>query len=95
MVEQMHFFDVGNEPITITFKSKYQKWKFEHNYSKADEYSDIRCANCIYCFKTQPSERAYYKCEKLGMSASSATDIRLSNVCDLFEMIVKEDNNNE
>ena len=93
MSEQLTFFDVDNEPIKMVFRSKYRKWKYEHNYRKADNYSDIRCKNCRYLFANNPKCTGggrYYKCELLGFSSSEATDVRLSNVCNLFEMYVKE-----
>ena len=84
-MEQITLFDVDNIPITMQFKSKYQKWKFNNNYRKADFMSDIRCKNCRYLITKQCS-KIYNKCELLGISGSSATDIRLSNVCKNFEM---------
>ena len=44
--EQITLFDIDSEPIKVVFKSKYQKWKYENNYQKADYLSDIRCKNC-------------------------------------------------
>ena len=97
MIEQITLFDVDNKPILITFRSKYQRWKYENGYTKADAYSDIRCQNCkhliISRYAITPSERNYYKCELLGLSGSSATDIRLSNVCKNFKCYIKEQTN--
>ena len=58
-------------------RSKYQQWKLENNYRKAD--NGMRCATCKNIIGTR-----FYKCKLLGLSSSSATDIRLSNVCDLW-----------
>ena len=66
-------------------RSKYQQWKLENNYRKADD--DKRCKNCknlISKMAVCSSERNYYKCILLGMSSSPATDVRLSNVCNNF-----------
>lgn len=79
--DQITLFDVDNEPIQIKFRSKYQKWKYENNYRKADKFSDIRCGNCKNLIGTR-----FYKCKLLGLSCSAATDIRLSCVCKNFEM---------
>lgn len=48
---QQTLFYVDNEPAKIIFRSKYQKWKYENNYQKADYLSDIRCKNCGKEFK--------------------------------------------
>ena len=82
--EQITLFDIDNEPIKVVFKSKYQKWKYENNYQKADYLSDIRCKNCKYLIQRKLSKN-YYKCQLLGESSSPATDVRLSNVCRNFE----------
>lgn len=82
--EQITLFDVDNEPIQIKFKSKYQKWKYENKYRKAD--NSMRCANCKHIIGTR-----FYKCKLLGLSCSSATDIRLSNVCDRFEEYIESE----
>lgn len=84
MTNQITLFDVDNEPIQIIFKSKYQKWKYLNKYCKAEKYSDIKCKNCRHRFITHSSGKIYYKCFLLGMSGSTATDIRLSNVCKNF-----------
>ena len=83
MSEQITLFDVDNKP-TPKFKSLYQKWKYQNNYRKADNKNQC-CKNCVYLSKIIPSKRIYYKCWMIGLSGSSATDVRLSCVCDLFE----------
>lgn len=77
MTEQLHLIEVA-EQKSITPRSKYQKWKLENNYRKAD--NGMRCANCVNIVGTR-----FYKCRLLGISSSSATDIRLSYVCNRFE----------
>lgn len=43
------------------------------------------CRDCIYCICYRKN-RNYYKCKKIGISSSEATDIRLRDcACDLFE----------
>ena len=93
MSEQITLFDVDNQPIKVTFRSNYQKWKYENKYCKADQYSDIRCGNCKYMFGVRLLKRIVYKCELLGISHSQATDIRLSNTCRNFEPEIKEATN--
>lgn len=84
-MEQITLFDVDNEPIPMSFKSQYQKWKYQNKYRKADDLSDIRCKNCKHRVIIHSSGKIYYKCRLIGISHSSATDIRLSNVCKNFE----------
>ena len=86
---QQTLFEIDGEPIKLVFRSAYQKWKYDNQYRKADYLSDIRCKNCIHRFIIHHHNKRYYKCELLGFSGSEATDIRLSNVCNNFEMIVK------
>lgn len=44
------------------------------------------CKDCIYCVCYGGRNRNYYKCEKIGISNSEATDIRLKDyACDLFK----------
>ena len=62
-------------------RSPYQQWKLENNYRKAN--SENRCKDCKNLFVRQEKNK-YYKCILLGLSGSSATDVRLSNVCNLF-----------
>lgn len=83
MSEQMTFFPIELPPV-LPFKSVYQKWKIENKYRKA-ENKEKRCKNCIHRF-TRYRQRYYYKCELLGISSCDATDIRLSDVCNNFEM---------
>ena len=81
-MEQIKLFDYEETELSpLRLYSKYQTWKWKHKYKKVKEKSDIRCKNCKHLL----SERNYYKCELLGRSSSSATDIRLSYVCDLWE----------
>lgn len=81
MSEQLPLFDGYKLPITEGQKprSPYQRWKSENNYRKSDN-KNKRCENC----KNIISQNGYYKCILLGTSCSSATDIRLSNVCNQF-----------
>lgn len=77
MTKQLHLVEVTEQKRPNTCL-KYQKWKLENNYRKAD--NGMRCANCVNIVGTR-----FYKCKLLGLSSSSATDIRLSYVCNRFE----------
>jgi len=44
------------------------------------------CKECKYCIK-YTANRSHYKCQKMGVTSSSATDIRLKDyACRLFEV---------
>lgn len=61
---------------------KTLKSKFRNNYGFKDGFF---CKNCKYFVECQYN-RKYFKCEKLGITSSSATDIRKSDVaCNLYE----------
>lgn len=48
-------------------------------------YPNHTCKECAYCIKFTEN-RSYYKCEKMGVTSSAATDIRLKDYsCRLFE----------
>jgi len=53
------------------------------NYRHSE--SDKKCKNCSNLIKKRQNMKNYYKCALLGVSRSSATDIRLNNVCDHYE----------
>ena len=45
-----------------------------------------KCKECVYCVGVVRS-RTHYKCKKMGITHSAATDIRLKDdACRLFEM---------
>lgn len=73
----------------IKFKSKYQKWKYDANYRKSE--TDKSCKNCMNCVCHTGYNRVYYKCELQGLTNCSATDIRLSHICNYYKEI-KNDN---
>ncbi len=65
---------------------KTLKAKFRYNYGYKKGFF---CKNCKY-FEEHQYNRKYFKCQKLGITSSSATDIRKSDIaCNLY----KEDNN--
>ena len=83
---QTKFFDVPEPEEKPILRSKYQRFKWENQYRKAN--TEQKCKNCKHLFYNMPNCTGggkYYKCELLGRSSSSATDIRLSNVCNRWE----------
>lgn len=66
-------------------QSKYQKFKTRNHYRKAD--GNKKCGNCKSHIRGEYHNNIYHKCKRLGISNSHATDIRVNNVCDLYEGI--------
>lgn len=85
-MKQLHLINDLTFPIPPNIKlkprSKYQQWKFDNNYCKAN--TDKRCKNCKNLVIKEEAYKKFHKCILLGLSSSSATDIRLNNVCNLF-----------
>lgn len=82
----------GNEVDVIEIQSlpprssKTLKSKFRYNYGYKNGFY---CRNCKY-FEEHQYNRKYFKCRKLGITSSSATDIQKSDIaCSLYA----EDNN--
>lgn len=52
------------------------------------------CKQCKYCIRCQCGSHAHYKCKRMGISSSTATDIRLKDIaCTLFEGDIENENN--
>ena len=70
------------------FKSKYQSSyqiiKARNKYGLAKNKTES-CKHCINCFSVEDNKR-FYKCKLIGNSACEATDIRLKNTCNKFEL---------
>ena len=59
------------------------KQKFRHHTGYDNAHV---CKNCTYLVCHNHNNRNYYKCDKMGQSSSSATDIRLSDkACKYFK----------
>jgi hypothetical protein len=67
-----------NQPKRITLKEKF---RLEYGF-----LPDKKCKDCKYHQKFEYHYKNYHKCEKLGISNSEATDIRLKDTaCTLYE----------
>ena len=80
----------GNEvhpPKTIP-RHGYKRLKYARGYKRSND-PIRRCKYCRHCVKVYGNTRDYYKCRLIGISSSEATDIRLRNVCMLWDMDVK------
>jgi hypothetical protein len=77
----------GNEiDETKKIPSKgYARTLYVRHYRKAT-HKIRRCKYCKHCVLIDYHSRNYYKCALIGDTRSGATDIRISNVCDLWDM---------
>ena len=66
-------------------QSVYQITKARNKYGLAKNKTES-CKHCIHCFYVEPTNKKYYKCKLIGNSACDATDIRLKNTCNKFEL---------
>ena len=61
----------------MTIKQDF-RWRFGYRH-------DHHCKECKYCQRWQMGNHGVYKCENMGISNSTATDIRLKDfACRLF-----------
>lgn len=68
---------IKSKQTKLTIKTKF---RLHHGYKKG-----FRCKKCAYFNKFRYHGKNYYKCDKVGISHSSATDIRLKDVaCNLY-----------
>lgn len=81
----------GNEISVIDIKNignkhlgkKSIKQKFRENYGYK---KDFYCKDCDYFKEYYINGKKYFKCQKVGITSSSATDIRKKDIaCNLYE----------
>jgi hypothetical protein len=86
-MKNFDLFDGETETATVNEASfsKYKKFKALYNYRKSE--GEKKCGNCLSHIKGMYHNKFYHKCERLGISNSEATDIRVNNVCDLYKEI--------
>lgn len=89
MGEQITFFPVSDiNSLKVHSKlSDYQIFKINNRYRLSKDTN--KCKNCLYLTSGGGNVRGYYKCELIGVSNSSATDIRLKNVCDKWDSLTR------
>jgi len=76
----------GQEIVDVERKvqSPYQKFKSFNHYRKSENKKE-RCKTCSSLIKKSYHSKNYYKCKLIGCSSSTATDIRLGNVCNKWK----------
>ena len=76
--EDKYFEELKTIQSRETIKSAFRKM---HGF-KSGSY----CKNCAHFIEGHYHNRNYFKCQKMGLSHSEATDIRKSDVaCSLYE----------
>lgn len=87
-MKQIDIFGNEVEPIDLLpLPKKTIKEKFREQYGYL--YGKI-CKDCKYHKRFDYHHKYYHKCEKIGISNSEATDIRLKDVaCNLYEKLLK------
>jgi hypothetical protein len=83
-----------HEKVLVDLKKvrgRYQKKKHEMNYRKSDPKSDSNCGSCRYSFLSFTGTHSHRKCELIGGTASSATDVSRNYFCDKWEYWKREE----
>lgn len=84
---QLHLFEnmpFEPPPKNNPHESKYQRFKRLNNYRKSSD-AERRCQNCRHSMQNYFDNRAFLKCDLIGVSRSKATDIRASYICNKYE----------
>ena len=82
----LDFFNEETETpdaFKLSRSSIYQKIKRANQYKKAT--GEDKCKNCANCRRYHHNDKTYYKCLIIGISSSSATDIRVGFTCKKWE----------
>lgn len=73
-IEELNF--MKNEKSIIPKRKLTIKQKFRLKYGYNEK---VNCGNCKHCIRINGNNKHYYKCEIIGISSSTATDIRLKD----------------
>lgn len=79
--KQINIFGGEDELKDYSGESSYQKFKRYEHY-RVSESPFKTCKNCVNRKSFEYHNKNYHKCNLIGHSSSTATDIRLRNVCD-------------
>lgn len=83
MSKALDLFGNMTEMESKNISSPYLRFK-NHNRYRLSENTESNCKNCNHCRRMEYHNKNYYKCILMGISHSTATDIKLKNVCDKF-----------
>lgn len=73
------------DQMKLAHESKYMIWKKSVHYRKSENKLE-RCGTCTHHSHGQYNTKYLHKCRLLGLTHSEATDIRVKNVCDKWEL---------
>lgn len=78
-------FGEEREPVEPKKKrlNGFDRFKRLHRY-RISEDKNARCKCCISLY-VKIYHNKYYKCKHIGEEGSAITDIRVNNVCNLFQ----------
>jgi hypothetical protein len=78
--------EIVDEPPKICHINLKEQFRRKNGYLEGKQ-----CENCKYHHRYDYHYKYYHKCEKLGITNSEATDIRLKDVaCNLFEEVSEQ-----
>ena len=83
------FNEIIPDSIRSIVHGHFVDWKVKSNYRKSD-HKQIKCMNCQNFLEINYHNKKYFKCNLMGMSSSSASDIRKGYVCRQFISFVRE-----
>ena len=78
----LNLFGEEQEPDKKT-TGHYATWRNRNGYKKSVSL-EKQCRICQHLRSFEYHNKNYHKCGLQGISHSESSDIRLSNVCDLF-----------
>jgi hypothetical protein len=89
-MKQTDIFGKSIDIEDIQFTERKGRIPIQEQFRKCYGYKKgFYCKNCVH-FGQMRYNRTYYKCEKIGISSSKATDIRVHDIaCNLYEESVK------
>ena len=66
---------------------KFKRMTMKEAFRSRHGYKEgLKCVNCSHFYNGRYNNKNFYKCKKLGVTSSIATDIRKKDVaCNLFE----------
>jgi hypothetical protein len=78
---ELQEMDIKKDNKRLTIKEKFRT-NFGYDSSN-------KCKTCKFLYKGHYHNKTYYKCEKMGITHSTATDVRLKDdSCSLYVILI-------